>query len=53
MKLLISIPIIPIENSTPIFWQCFNYALEDNKKNRNGKCRILLIIANDFTYKEL
>jgi hypothetical protein len=53
MKLLISTPIIPIENSTPTFWQCFNHALEDNKKNRDGKRRILSIIANDFTYKEL
>jgi hypothetical protein len=44
---------MPIKNSTPIFWQCFNNALADNKKNCDGKRRILSIIADDFTYKEL
>lgn len=41
------------KNSTKTFWQCFTHALKDNKKNQNGKRRILSIIANDFTYKEL
>ena len=40
-------------NSTETFWSCFRQALKDNKKTRDGKCRILSIIANDFTYKEL
>ena len=40
-------------NSTETFWSCFRQALNDNKKTRNGKRRILSIIANDFTYKEL
>lgn len=31
----------------------FGLVLNDNIKNRDGKRRILSIIANDFTYKEL
>ncbi|CAG8790751.1 18268_t:CDS:2, partial [Cetraspora pellucida] len=42
-----------IPNKTRIFWQCFNQALVDNKKTRDGKRRILSIIANDFNYSEL
>jgi len=42
-----------VENSTQTFWQCFSHALEDNKKNFDGKRRILSIIADDFTYDEL
>ena len=55
MKLLVKdIPIFTsIKNSTTTIWQCFNHALEDNKKNRDGKRRVLSIIADDFTYKEL
>ena len=53
MKLLVKDIPVPIKDSTPIFWQCFNHALEDNKKNRDGKRRVLSIIADDFTYKEL
>ncbi|RHZ53025.1 hypothetical protein Glove_452g13 [Diversispora epigaea] len=41
------------KNSTSTFWQYFNYALADNKKNHDGKHYILSIIADDFTYKEL
>ncbi|CAG8791082.1 14954_t:CDS:2, partial [Cetraspora pellucida] len=37
-----------VSNKTRIFWQCFNQALADNKKTKNGKRRILSIIANDF-----
>ncbi|CAB4492176.1 unnamed protein product [Rhizophagus irregularis] len=40
-------------NSTETFWSCFRQALDDNKKTRDGKWRILSIIANDFTYEEL
>ncbi|RHZ85502.1 hypothetical protein Glove_65g112 [Diversispora epigaea] len=43
----------PTPNYTNTFWSCFRKALDDNKKNRDGKRRILSIIANDFTYKEL
>jgi len=39
--------------STETFWSCFRQALKDNKKTRDGKHRILSIIANDFTYEEL
>jgi hypothetical protein len=44
---------MPLKNSTQTFWQCFNLALEDNKKNYDGKRRVLSIIAEDFTYEEL
>lgn len=44
---------ILVENSTQTFWQCFDHALKDNKKNFDGKRRILSIIADDFTYDEL
>lgn len=40
-------------NTTEIFWKCFEHALACNKKNPDGKRRILSIIANEFTYKEL
>lgn len=53
MKLLIKDISTPVKNSTPTFWQCFNHALKDNKKNRDGKCCVLSIIADDFTYNEL
>jgi hypothetical protein len=44
---------ILVKNSTQVFWQCFAHALKDNKKNFDGKRRILSIIADDFTYDEL
>jgi len=53
MKFLVKDISTPIKNSTSTFWQCFNRALENNKKNQDGKRRVLSIIANDFTYKEL
>jgi hypothetical protein len=40
-------------NFTETFWSCFRQALKDNKKTKDGKRRILSIIANDFAYKEL
>ncbi|CAB4410648.1 unnamed protein product [Rhizophagus irregularis] len=49
MGFLISGP----SNPTEAFWSCFQQALKDNKKTRDGKRQILSIIANDFTYKEL
>ncbi|GES95775.1 hypothetical protein GLOIN_2v1483553 [Rhizophagus clarus] len=56
MKLLVKeIQIlVPTKDSTPIFWQCFNHnTLKDNKRNQDRKRHVLLIIADDFTYKEL
>lgn len=54
MELLIKdIPTSIINSTTQTFWQCFDHALKDNKKNRDGKRRVLSIIADDFTYKEL
>jgi hypothetical protein len=44
---------ILVENSTQTFWQCFSQAINDNKKNYDGKRRALSIIADDFTYDEL
>uniref|UniRef100_U9T999 Uncharacterized protein n=1 Tax=Rhizophagus irregularis (strain DAOM 181602 / DAOM 197198 / MUCL 43194) TaxID=747089 RepID=U9T999_RHIID len=44
---------MPLKNSTQTFWRCFNLALENNKKNYDGKRRVLSIIAEDFTYEEL
>ena len=49
MGFLVDIP----SNFTETFWSCFRQALRDNKKTRDGKRRILSIIANDFTYEEL
>ena len=40
-------------NSTRTFWNCFSRALHDNKKNNDGKRRILSIISDQFTYVEL
>ncbi len=44
---------IHLSNSTQTFWSYFWHALNNNKKTRDEKRRILLIIANDFTYEEL
>ncbi|RHZ77813.1 hypothetical protein Glove_172g3 [Diversispora epigaea] len=41
------------KNSTQTFWKCFSNVLEDNKKNRNGKRRVLSIVADNFNYEEL
>ena len=40
-------------NSTKKFWDCFDRAISENKKNHDGKRRILSIIADQFTYSEL
>lgn len=55
MGFLVSTPthIKNTTNTTAMFWSCFKQSLNDNIKNRDGKRRILSIIANDFTYKEL
>ena len=52
MGFLVSIPIY-MPNSTKIFWGCFNRAVNENKKNQDGKRRILSIIADQFTYSQL
>ncbi len=52
MGFLVSNP-IHLSNSTQTFWSCFWCTLNDNKKTRDGKHRILSIIANNFTYEEL
>lgn len=52
MGFLVSVP-THTKNSTATFWSCFKQALNDNVKNQDGKRRVLSIIANDFTYKEL
>ncbi|RHZ62731.1 hypothetical protein Glove_335g14 [Diversispora epigaea] len=51
-EFLISIP-KNMPNTTRAFWKCFEHALACNKKNSDEKRRILSIIANEFTYKEL
>ncbi|CAG8799518.1 13828_t:CDS:1, partial [Cetraspora pellucida] len=35
------------------FWKCFQKSLNNNKNGMDRKIRILLIIANEFSYKEL
>jgi hypothetical protein len=52
--------LIRLENNSPIiidksmdFWKSFKSALNNNKRNVNGKIRILLIIAEKFHYDEL
>ena len=47
--------IIPkqIFNTTEVFWESFEHSLSLNKRDTNGKQRILSIIADKFPYKEL
>ncbi len=52
MGFLINIP-IHMPNMTKTFQNSFRCALDDNKKNCDGKCRVLSIIADKFTYSEL
>ncbi|RIB06517.1 hypothetical protein C2G38_2216835 [Gigaspora rosea] len=42
-----------VPNKTHIFWQSFTQALMDNKRTRESKRQVLLIIANDFSYSDL
>ena len=35
------------------FWNCFRKSLTINKKENDGKQRILSIIANNFKYEDL
>jgi len=38
---------------TRIFWDCFRNSYNANSNGIDGKTRILLIIAEKFTYKEI
>ena len=40
-------------NATEVFWESFEHSLNLNKRDVNGKERILSIIADKFSYKEL
>jgi len=35
------------------FWNCFAESYEKNKNGADGKCRVLSIIAQEFTYHDL
>jgi len=52
MGFLVSTPVY-MPNSTKKFWKCFGRAISENKKNHDGKCRILSIVADQFTYSQL
>ena len=52
MGFLVATP-IHMKTATRTFWNCFKCALVDNKKSQDGKCRILSIIADDFSYSEM
>ncbi|CAG8718207.1 5370_t:CDS:2 [Dentiscutata erythropus] len=41
------------KNNTKTFWQCFKNSLEVNLCGDNGKCRILSVIANVFSYEKI
>ncbi|CAG8780152.1 2938_t:CDS:2, partial [Cetraspora pellucida] len=42
-----------VKNNTDTFWQCFKNSLSINIRGGNGKCHILSVIANAFTYEEI
>jgi len=42
-----------IKNATNIFWESFAESFKQNKKGSNGKMRVLSIIVQNFTYREL
>ena len=52
MGFLVSTPVY-MPNSTKKFWECFGRAISENKKNHDGKRRILSIVADQFTYSQL
>ncbi|RIB26213.1 hypothetical protein C2G38_2240892 [Gigaspora rosea] len=41
------------KNNTETFWQCFKDSLDANACGNNGKCRVLSIIANAFSYEAI
>ena len=42
-----------VTSPTRTFWNCFHDSYNANPKGINGKTRILSIIGESFTYKEL
>ncbi|RIB04326.1 hypothetical protein C2G38_2222664 [Gigaspora rosea] len=42
-----------IKNSIKIFWNCFDESLAINKRGVDSKCRILSIIADNFSYEDI
>ena len=40
-------------SSTKVFWDCFRNSYDANPKGIDGKIRILSIIGESFTYKEI
>ncbi|RIB13847.1 hypothetical protein C2G38_2196739 [Gigaspora rosea] len=44
---------LKFRNKPEIFWNCFQESLDMNKKGSNGKRRILSIIVDQFSYKEI
>jgi hypothetical protein len=42
-----------LTSPTHTFWDCFRNSYNVNPKGINGKTRILSIIGESFTYKEL
>jgi len=45
--------LINFYDASNTFWNCFQKSLMINKKEADGKQRILSIIANDFKYEDL
>jgi len=41
------------ENTASVFWHSFRESIDANPNSSNGKIRILSIVAENFTYKEL
>ncbi|RIB12699.1 hypothetical protein C2G38_2144933 [Gigaspora rosea] len=41
------------KNNTKTFWQCFKDSLDTNACGNNGKCCVLSIIANAFSYEAI
>lgn len=44
---------ITIPSSTDIFWNCFRDSYNANPKGIDGKIRVLSIISEGFTYKNI
>ena len=42
-----------VTSSARIFWDCFRNSYNANSKGIDGKTRVLSIIAEKFTYKEI
>jgi hypothetical protein len=44
---------LDVFSSTKVFWDCFRNSYDANPKEIDGKIRILSIIGESFTYKEI